>query len=68
MTDDETIVLRVTVIGDHRYADDYQVIWHGLPIGVPPHQPQWRFSCNVYGKPSLGGDGGPLHIGWPKGR
>jgi hypothetical protein len=32
MTDDETIALRVTVIGGgQRYADDYQMIWRGLP-------------------------------------
>ena len=29
----ETIALRPTVIGDDRYADDYEVIWRGLPIG-----------------------------------
>jgi hypothetical protein len=34
MTDGpETIALRVTMIGGQRYADDYQVIWRGLPIG-----------------------------------
>ena len=31
MADDETIALRATVIGGQRYADDYQVIWRGLP-------------------------------------
>ena len=33
MPDDETIVLRDTVIGGHRRADDFTVIWRGLPIG-----------------------------------
>jgi hypothetical protein len=54
----ETIALRVTVIGGQHYADDYQVIWRGLPIGrimkasgVPAHAPQWSWTCNVYGKP-----------------
>jgi hypothetical protein len=27
VTDDETISLRVTVIGGKRHPDDYQVIW-----------------------------------------
>jgi hypothetical protein len=33
MTDDETIALRVTVIGGKRHADDFEVIWRDLPIG-----------------------------------
>ena len=48
MTDPETITLRVTVIGGQSYADDYTVIWRGLPVGrimrapglPPPHVPQ----------------------------
>ena len=32
MTNDETIALRVTVIGGQSYADDFTVIWRGLPI------------------------------------
>jgi hypothetical protein len=33
MTDDsETIALRATVIGGHRYADDYQVIGSGASL------------------------------------
>ena len=41
VTNDETIVLRVTVIGDQSYADDFTVIWRGLPIGriMPPTGP-----------------------------
>ena len=26
--------------------------------GVPSHAAQWWWGCNVYGKPSLGGDSG----------
>jgi hypothetical protein len=33
MTDDETIALRVTVIGGKRWPDDFTVIWRELPIG-----------------------------------
>ena len=32
-TDDETLTLRLTVIGGQRCADDYQVIWRGMSIG-----------------------------------
>ena len=55
----DTIALRATVIAGQRYADDYAVIWRGMPIGrimmasgLPPHVPQWRWTCNVFGKPS----------------
>jgi hypothetical protein len=30
---DEAVSLRATVIAGERHADDYQVIWRGLPIG-----------------------------------
>jgi hypothetical protein len=33
MTDDETIALCVTLIGGQSYADDFTVIWRGMPIG-----------------------------------
>jgi hypothetical protein len=63
MTDDETIVLRKTMIGGQTYADDFTVVWRDLPIGrimrppgLPPHVPQWRWTCNIYGKPG-GGNG-----------
>lgn len=63
MTDDEAIALRGTVIGGQRYPDDYEVIWRGLPVGrimrasgLPPHVPQWRWTCHIYGKPG-GGNG-----------
>ncbi len=65
MTNDETIALRVTVIGGQSYADDFTVIWRGLPIrqdharpGLSPHVPQWRWTSNVYGKPGGGGGSG----------
>jgi hypothetical protein len=64
MTDDpETIALRPTIIAGTRYPNDYGVVWRGLTIGrimkadgMPAHAPQWRWTCNVYGKP--GGAGG----------
>jgi hypothetical protein len=65
MTDPEAITLRVTVIGGQSYADDYTVIWRGLPIGrimrppgLPSHVPQWRWTCNFYGKAVGGGGAG----------
>ena len=63
--DSETITLRVTVIGGQSYADDYAVVWRRLPVGrimrapgLPPHVPQWRWTCNVYGKPGGGSGSG----------
>ena len=65
MTDPETISLRVTVIAGQSYAHDYTVIWRELPIGrimrppgLPPHVPQWRWTCVFYGKPVGGGGAG----------
>ena len=66
MLDDfETIALRATVIGGQRYADDFTVMWRNMPIGrivrapgLPPHVPQWRWTCNVYGKPGGGSGSG----------
>jgi hypothetical protein len=65
MTDgSETIALRKTLIGGQTYPDDYTVIWRELPIGrimrapgLPPHVPQWRWTCNLSGKPGGGGGG-----------
>jgi hypothetical protein len=31
--DPKTLSLRATVIAGTRYADDYAVIWRGMPIG-----------------------------------
>jgi hypothetical protein len=65
MTGDETILLRKTVIGGQIYADDFTVIWRGLPVGrimrppgLPVHVPQWRWTWNFYGKPGGGGGSG----------
>jgi hypothetical protein len=65
MSDPETIALRVTVIGGQTYPDVYEVIWRDLPIGrimwasgLPSHVPQWRWTCNIYGKPGGGGGSG----------
>jgi hypothetical protein len=62
MSDDETIVLRKSMIGGKRRPDDFTVIWRELPIGrimrapgLPPHLMQWRWTCNFYGKPGGGG-------------
>jgi hypothetical protein len=33
MPDPETLTLRATVIAAQRYADDFEVIWRGMPIG-----------------------------------
>jgi hypothetical protein len=60
VTDDETLVLRATVIGGKRHAHDITVIWRDLPIslvitGAHFHQHdraetanlrrQWRSTC-----------------------
>jgi hypothetical protein len=65
VTDPEIIALRVTVIGGKLLPDDYTVIWRSLPIGgimlapgLPPHVPQWRWTCNFYGKPGGGSGSG----------
>jgi|SRR5258708_36554167 hypothetical protein len=36
----ESLSLRATVIPDHRYADDFEVIWRG----APHDRPQWIWS------------------------
>ena len=61
MPDDETIVLRDTVIGGHRRTDDFTVIWRGLPIGrimKSSGTRWWWWGCNVDGQLSLDGDSG----------
>jgi len=62
MSHPEPLTLRATVIGGKRWPDDYTVIWRGLTIGrimLAPglHVPQWRWTCNFYGKPGGGGGG-----------
>lgn len=56
----ETIVLRDTVIGGHRRADDFTVIWRGMPIGriMKISGTRWWWGCNVDGQLSLDGDSG----------
>jgi hypothetical protein len=53
-----------TVEGGAATVTDDQVIWRGmshgcimLAPGLPPHVPQWRWTCNIYGKPGGGGSG-----------
>ena len=68
LDDSDHIARRPTVIAGQTYADDFGVIWHGLPIGrimkatgLPPHLPQWRWNINVPGKPgSASGSGADL--------
>ncbi len=57
----ESLTLRVTVIGGQRGADDFGVIWRGLPIGrimrasgVPHDEQQWSWNCYLYGRPARG--------------
>jgi hypothetical protein len=58
--DDETIALRVTVIGGLRYPDDFTVIWRGLPIGriMKISGVRWWWGCNFDGQLSLDDDSG----------
>lgn len=65
VTDSETVTLRTTVIGGIRYADDYAVIWRGMPIGrimkatgAASGQPRWSWTCSVHGRPSGAHDAG----------
>jgi hypothetical protein len=62
---DETLTIRVTVIGGQRCADDFIVIWRGLTIGrimlasgTPSGRPQWTWSCCLGGRPTRGGESG----------
>jgi len=59
--DDETISLRVTVIGGLRYPDDFTVIWRDLPIGRIMKSSGvrwWWWGCNFDGQLSLDDDSG----------
>jgi hypothetical protein len=58
--DDETIALRDTVIGGNRRADDFTVIWRGLPIGriMKISGVRWWWGCNFDGQLSLDDDSG----------
>jgi hypothetical protein len=62
---DETLTLRLTVIGGQRCADDYQVIWRGMSIGrimrasgLPHDRPQWSWTCYLHGRPTSASDSG----------
>jgi hypothetical protein len=57
----ESLTIRVTVIADQRYADDYAVIWRGMSIGrikrgagAPHDRPRWSWSCHLSGRPQAG--------------
>ncbi len=62
MTGPETIALRVTQIGGRsHHADDFTVIWRGIPIGrimKVGRGARWWWGCNVYDHPSLDDDTG----------
>jgi hypothetical protein len=60
MTDDETIALRVTVIGGQRYPDDFTVIVRAS--GVSSDKVQWSWNCYLHGRPTRGGESGPATI------
>ena len=53
MTDDETLTLRLTVIGGQRCADDYQVIWRGMSIGHIMRASGTTFEGDLRGSPSV---------------
>jgi hypothetical protein len=63
MTDDlESIALRPTVVDGQTMADDYEVVWRGMPVGRIMKQldsPHWWWGCNVYGQPPVPNDRGP---------
>jgi len=61
--DIEALVMRATLIGGHKYTDDHQVFWRGLPIGrimkqqyTPLGKPNWWFGVSLYGRPQLARD------------
>ena len=68
MSDDETLILRTTVIAGIRYADDYAVVWRGLSIGrimkaigASSDKQQWAWNCYIHGRPSSAHDSGTGH-------
>ena len=62
-TDDpDAVALRPTVIGGARQDDDFEVIWHGFPVGRIMKQaqgPHWWWACSLYGLPATTNDRGP---------
>src|SRR2546421_12735028 len=68
MSDDESLIMRTTVIAGIRYADDYAVIWRGMSIGrvmkaigASSDKPQWSWNVYLYGRPSSADDSGNGH-------
>jgi hypothetical protein len=68
MSDDESLIMRATVIAGIRYADDYAVTWRGMSIGrimkaigASSDKPQWAWNCYVHGRPSFADDSGTGH-------
>ena len=60
MTDNETIALRVTMIGGRPYVNDFTVFWRGMPIGriMKTGARRWWWGCNVGDRPALVDDSG----------
>jgi hypothetical protein len=60
MIDDETIALRVTLIGGRPCPNDFTVFWRGMPIGriMKTTSVHWWWGCNVYDHLSLNDDSG----------
>ena len=68
MSDDESLIMRTTVIAGIGYADDYAVIWRGLSIGrimkaigASSDKQQWAWNCYIHGRPSSAHDSGTGH-------
>ena len=68
MSDDESLIMRTTVIAGIRYADDYAVVWRGLSIGrimkaigASSDKQQWAWNCYIHGRPSSAEDSGTGH-------
>jgi hypothetical protein len=60
MIDDETITLRVTMIGGRPNPNDFTVFWRGMPIGriMKTGARRWWWGCNVDDCPVLDDDSG----------
>jgi hypothetical protein len=68
MSDDQSLILRTTVIGGIRYADDYAAVWRGLSIerimkaiGAASDKQQWAWNCYIHGRQSCADDSGTGH-------
>lgn len=64
MSDDETLTLRVTVIGGERCQDDYEVLWRGMSIGRirrangSAGTELWAWNCWLGGRPCKADEAG----------